>query len=71
MVNRGEEKVRVHMNAAQHLKCFVAPVAKRGNIVSENKGSLIRIIINRLSKKSGETSVFPFFLLQGLFPHKL
>ena len=31
---------------------------KRGNIVSENKESLMRIIINRLSKKSGETSCY-------------
>ena len=27
-------------------KCFASPVAKRGNIVSENRGSRMRIIIN-------------------------
>ena len=37
---------------------FAASVAKRGIIVLENKGSLKPIIINRLSKKAGETHKF-------------
>ena len=41
-------------------------MAKLGNTASENTGSLMRIIINRLSKKSGEAS----FSLEGLFRHK-
>ena len=34
----------VKLEGSKH-KCFTAPVAKRGNIVSENKGSRIRIKI--------------------------
>lgn len=48
------------LNWREVTQCFAVSGAKRGNIVSENKVSRIRLIIKRFPKKSGEESMHIF-----------